>query len=592
MQKYDTGQAMKKLLSCLIQDAHSSVPDVILSRMRVVLQKGDLSGLREVIIPDAYEASPYCFKWSAQLRDLLKKFRFSDDMYTRDELEELTIGKFMAVQTANPSTRPDSEIISSVLRKARGICREILGKYDAARHIELCRFGSRAAKGVSLRNAALDKRLGLLTGSVDHIAWFQNHVLPEDNLLRLAIREAREIIRPGLVSVCSSLDLQCVPKSYKSLRTIMPNSGIGNFYTNGLGDLIVERLDEYGLKIGLMQEKHKRYARLASITRRIVTADLSAASDSFTTWLVNSVVPREWFQVLKLGRIPDVTLEDGSTQRLTSFMGMGIGYTFPLQTLIFYSLIKAIGAHLGVAGIYSVYGDDLVYPRKIHRYVKAIFPRLGFNLNGDKTHVTTSFRESCGGDFFDGVDVRPFSPEGEQQQCDGKVYSAFLYKLLNGLRRRWDDCEIATCMHFLMQELAVLTMGRVFQVPPDFPDNSGVQVKKPVVSDLFYPVTFDLRTWSHSFIYLSECADGRVVTCQRGFLWEALRQPFEKEEIKPYTFRSQRLKWVKMQFKHGRPRRQSYVKCGLVWLRRLVAHVSVTRVTHIYCKTGQSSNWS
>jgi len=125
---------------------------------------------------------------------------------------------------------------------------------------------------------------------------------------------------------------------------------------------------------------------------------------------------------------------------------MGIGYTFPLQTLVFLSLLKAVEAILYYRRgrrTCSVYGDDMIYHRRIHAGVVRHFERIGFVINVEKTFTDRNFRESCGGDYFHGVDVRPFQPRnGTATFVSPKAYEAVLYKSVNGLLARWSEYEI------------------------------------------------------------------------------------------------------------------------------------------------------
>ena len=61
---------------------------------------------------------------------------------------------------------------------------------------------------------------------------------------------------------------------------------------------------------------------------------------------------------------------------------MGNGYTFELETLIFYALIRAV---VGKESTASVYGDDLIYPSCHTREVRALLNFVGFATNEEKS---------------------------------------------------------------------------------------------------------------------------------------------------------------------------------------------------------------
>jgi hypothetical protein len=88
---------------------------------------------------------------------------------------------------------------------------------------------------------------------------------------------------------------------------------------------------------------------------------------------------------------------------------MGNGYTFELETLIFYGLCLAVCDLLRVKDHrISVYGDDIIVPTEMVPKLLEILTYSGFTPNTKKTHVTGPFRESCGKHYFSGYDVSPF----------------------------------------------------------------------------------------------------------------------------------------------------------------------------------------
>lgn len=614
MQKHDIGQTMMKTLGCLVKDAHAALGSDVFRGLQKFVAANDVNAVRNYVFPDTLNASPYIVKWTCQIEGWLKRFRFTNDVFTQEELEDITIKKFDDTQIRLPSSRPESSSCYMVLQEARKIVKEILGKYDSEEHMQCCRFGSKSAKGIPMKRSYLDLRVEVLSGSCEHVKWFKTTYLPSDRLLAKALLLGSMKNRPRYVT-CKSLDLFNVPKSWKSLRSIMPNTVIGNFYSNGMGDLIAARLKENLFDISRMQEKHKKLAQLASMDRRHVTADLSSASDSFTSWLVNVLVPRDWLRALKLGRITDCEIGD-RTVKLQSFMTMGIGFTFPLQTLLFYSIIRAVGRLLNVAGTYSVYGDDLIYPRKIHKYVEATLNSCGFLLNKDKTYVSSFYRESCGGDYFRGVDVRPCSPSGQHHRVGRQEYCAFLYKLANGLLRRWDSAEIPATMYFLIKEL-VATNFRVLQVPPYYPESSGLRVDTPIRSMYFERVFWSYSKQAFTFSFLEEVPRKRVVKRQPMYFWDSLRVPFKEVDylvdyvhnvtssehpLQAFVEKFLRLKrkteYVRptrerIAWRKVRPQPANYRSkiTGLI-IKLTEPTVSMIHANHLVRQTGQSSSWT
>lgn len=204
-----------------------------------------------------------------------------------------------------------------------------------------------------------------------------------------------------------------VPKTALIDRSIAAEPSINVFYQLGLGSTIRRRLSiNAGWDLDRAQDIHRRIARESSRTREFATLDLSNASDTVCFNLVRLVLPAAWFEELKALRSPS-TLVDGKWHVLEKFSSMGNGYTFELETLIFSALISVLLSKCGRSGQlgddFFVFGDDIIIPDDMSRAVVAMLNYCGFSINKEKSFSgSVGFRESCGGDFFEGADVRPF----------------------------------------------------------------------------------------------------------------------------------------------------------------------------------------
>lgn len=172
---------------------------------------------------------------------------------------------------------------------------------------------------------------------------------------------------------------------------------------------------------------HKELAKDASWTDELVTIDLSAASDSVCEQLVSILLPEAWFDLLNATRSRYTLLPDGKWHKNHKFSSMGNGFTFELETLIFLSLAKAVGAKPGVDCF--VFGDDIIVPKTAAQDLIALLRFAGFTPNPSKTFISGSFRESCGGDYLLGNDVRAFYLKEEPDEPSKWIAFA------NGLRR-------------------------------------------------------------------------------------------------------------------------------------------------------------
>jgi hypothetical protein len=99
---------------------------------------------------------------------------------------------------------------------------------------------------------------------------------------------------------------------------------------------------------------------------------------------------------------------DGEEHVNEMFSSMGNGFTFELETLIFYSVARTCAYFRGISGVISVYGDDIICPSMLADDLTWVLEYLGFTVNTEKSFVSGPFRESCGGHYHNGVDVTPF----------------------------------------------------------------------------------------------------------------------------------------------------------------------------------------
>jgi hypothetical protein len=209
------------------------------------------------------------------------------------------------------------------------------------------------------------------------------------------------------------------PKDATKDRAVAPEPSINSFYQLGLGSEIRANLSQIGnwmspgkgIDLNNGQDVHKRVACAASIRGHLATEDLSNASDSVCTTLVRICTPHAWFEALSALRSP-FTLVDGHWVKLEKFSSMGNGFTFELETIIFLALCHEALIGAGITPVIGenlyVYGDDIIVPTDGVRAVNSVLNFCGFRLNLKKSFSEGPFRESCGGDYFDGEAVRPF----------------------------------------------------------------------------------------------------------------------------------------------------------------------------------------
>lgn len=201
-----------------------------------------------------------------------------------------------------------------------------------------------------------------------------------------------------------------VPKKSDIDRCSAKEPSCNMLLQRGIGSYISSRLRRVGININ-DQSRNQRLAKHGSTHGNLATVDLSAASDSITIELVRLLLPHQWFCYLNDIRSKRTTIShNGQTFTHTSelFSTMGNGFTFELETLIFYALTRSLAYLTGTKGVISVYGDDIICPVELAPMLEKVFQFFGFRFNRDKSFWKGGFRESCGKHYFHGADISPF----------------------------------------------------------------------------------------------------------------------------------------------------------------------------------------
>jgi hypothetical protein len=201
--------------------------------------------------------------------------------------------------------------------------------------------------------------------------------------------------------------LSFVPKNAKTDRAICTEPQLNGMFQLAVGDVIAARLRRVGIDIR-DQTPNQRAARDGSISGETATLDLTSASDTVSLGLCEHLLPPEWYDLLYRLRSCEVEV-GGQIHRLAKISSMGNGFTFPLETLIFWALsssVQEIYAHDAKDRV-LVYGDDIVVASRAAVPLIGVLRDLGFVPNPSKSFWTGTFRESCGKDYVSGIDVRP-----------------------------------------------------------------------------------------------------------------------------------------------------------------------------------------
>jgi hypothetical protein len=209
--------------------------------------------------------------------------------------------------------------------------------------------------------------------------------------------------------------MSLVPKNVDTSRLICVEPTLNMFAQLGVGEIITRRLQSvYDIDLSIQPQINRLMAQAGSFDEAdgFCTIDLSSASDLISMNMIEATFPAEIVSLLKELRSP-VTNINGINHSMNMVSTMGNGFTFPLQTAIFASVVLAAARSLGISleskgplPEFSVFGDDIIVRKNIFRSTIRLLNILGFRQNPLKTFSIGPFRESCGSDYYQGRNVR------------------------------------------------------------------------------------------------------------------------------------------------------------------------------------------
>lgn len=231
--------------------------------------------------------------------------------------------------------------------------------------------------------------------------------------------------------------LSYAPKTSEISRSICTEPTLNMLLQKGIGFVLEKRLKEmFHIDLSRQPALNRRMAQRGSFDGSFGTIDLSSASDSISLKMLQEILPADILAWLMLARSPNVVFPDGVVSELYMVSSMGNGFTFPLESLLFSTIVVACYRVLGVKPIsgdrgpanWAVFGDDIIVRKDCYDFVVRALKLFGFTVNDQKSFNTGHFRESCGGDFFRGADIRGV-------YCKSLLTSADVYSTINRLIR-------------------------------------------------------------------------------------------------------------------------------------------------------------
>lgn len=258
-----------------------------------------------------------------------------------------------------------------------------------------------------------------------------------------------------------------VPKTLKTPRIIAEEPAHVQYMQQGLWRSILEGHANHPLTSRMVgfddQDVNRHLAKVSSIDRSLATLDLSDASDRVSNVLVERLVRRypSALDGIRATRSTRASVPGHGEITLAKYASMGSALCFPMEAftflvIVFVGIQRATARQLTYGEIQSllgrvrVYGDDIIVPVEYTTSVTETLEAFGLRVNQHKSFSNGKFRESCGGDYYDGTDVTPVrfrtewptSPKHAQEIISLVSFRNQLYK--RGLWKtvRWLDERI------------------------------------------------------------------------------------------------------------------------------------------------------
>lgn len=307
----------------------------------------------------------------------------------------------------------------SVLYTAKRKLDRLLGSFSWTRINPGCGWGPGATSTIKRRRAFDDLKISEFPISVSRRARPVMEMVIRDDLhwssVVLGLNPEHITGEFWLLNSCFEFTDTCiidtVPKDATSHRVIGKEPTCLLFLQKGFGSEFRRLLKRVG--IDLDDQAANQYGARRALTDKLCTIDLKRASDSTARSLVWALFPFDWASALDLVRSHKAFVK-GQSVELEKFSSMGNGFTFELESLIFWAICSAVqDLQNEERKEILVYGDDIIVPQSVAQATIWALGMAGFTTNASKTFVSGLFFESCGRHYFDGLDVTPIYQKEE-----------------------------------------------------------------------------------------------------------------------------------------------------------------------------------
>jgi len=292
--------------------------------------------------------------------------------------------------------------ITDIVRNARRVLQRLLLSFDA-RNINP-RHGP-GAVATKQRNSAKYRWVNVSKRITD--------LYPFDEYFCSSVGHVCDLYRD--FNRVGSADLNArvilVPKDSRGPRLISAEPVDFQWIQQGLSRALVRHVESHTLTKGFVnftdQTINRNKALTGSITGDNVTLDLKEASDRVSHDLVRLLYPESVYPFLDACRSLSTELPTGEVLALKKFAPMGSALCFPILALTIWAILHGAAPNADVRKNIYVYGDDVIVPKAYARLAMTTLELFGLKINHNKSCCSGLFRESCGMDAFQGIDVTP-----------------------------------------------------------------------------------------------------------------------------------------------------------------------------------------
>lgn len=453
--KWSTVQSViARILQCVPTSKAKIIREIILDDPKKLIDNDVLK-----VSPLNYRFRPSAYLQDAQTVALVKKLADIGVEDLDDWRREKTRQSFLERERENyfwnwnlPIVEDENILIGSVMKHARFFIRTILGECPSLpefpdlpigkgvtstlRGAE-CNLYSKMQEVTTVSSSCYSMLFPLLRDNPYYSSFFGNEVIFED--------------------YC---DIDFVPKQFDGLRLVTydpsVNKMVQRFYGEQISHCMNASIYKGAYPLSKRPDLHKELVKKASksVFTDLTTVDVKNASNSLYDTLIYRLLDKDWYNALNKARIKKGYFDDGVLHHFEMFSSNGNGFTFELETLVFYALCVGVEKAFGHnKATISVFGDDILLSTPLYNDLLYVFENIGITVNVDKTFSTdTYFRESCGEDRFYGRDVRPvfFKDFGEGLLS--------LYRLHNASRKA---CRILNLSDEQENDILTFIVNRV-----------------------------------------------------------------------------------------------------------------------------------